>query len=48
MLILYPGSGRPSRGSGGDGLSLGKGELSKAPELALGGLERVILPCAWG
>lgn len=37
-------------GSGDDGLHLGKGDLSKAPELgALGvGLECVVLPCTWG
>lgn len=36
MLILYSSRGCPSCGSGGDGLSPAKSELSKTPELAEG------------
>lgn len=46
-IDTLPGGGCPLCGSGRGGQSLGKSELSKAPELALGVLEIVVLPCAW-
>lgn len=48
MLVLCPGSDCPSSYSGGDQLSLGKGELSEASELGLEGLEHLNLPCVRG